>query len=446
MIFWKSALLSIAVLSNTAKAQLPHKVIEMKDSLFHEIQSLAEVIPENRFPHANTRESNVEVHRLLDEFLFLNQESIGSVLHVLKLVDHNMENVIQDCERVLNMCSLESTNVVFNHVTKPLLLKVRDLCELVATNRADEIEISLETIEREAATYRRTLDQTLKDISLVSGHLESDFFQANAQQREDLILGNLQQVNQTLSKEVDQYFTNFSTNWIGKYKNLTMLIPEGLSRDQPEINALYDFMEFLDNETSVLQDDLVEFMDYWSYLVEETLESVTNGTELIVDFLRDYPLEELLSGKTPLNCVALYYSNFEHIILNMLNEFYRCVEYELEMTKAFGQITSVLDPTDKAINFMLDSYITCAKLTGHFGDDFGLADCLEDLGELLDQTREFVEHKTSEIYYHVEDAMIFNGVIMGACVHMKARDTALQIAGKMQSFDNCSKSYKKASV
>ncbi|XP_058818374.1 uncharacterized protein LOC131681554 [Topomyia yanbarensis] len=438
----RDTILGLALLVLAAEAQLSPKVIETKETFLHELHSLQDVIPKDRTVHTNEHQSALEIYRIFDEFLTQNQESIDAVLRVLKLIDHNLENVIQDCVKIFDLDSLDSINVLFVQVTKPLLYEVRDLCELITGKRVDEVEIALEQIERHAADYRQRLDQALKDIASVTGQVGGDHFNDRIQLKETQLLTHLEMLNNTFSTEMDQNFTKYFTKWIGKYKQFTSMIPDSVgydANDQPGIAALFNFLDFLDNETSVLQTELDEFLSYWVDLVDETLDSVTNGSLEVVDFLENYPLENFLNGEASLKCTAEYYQNLEGTILAVLDEFYWCVDYEQEMMKAFLQIGSVLDSTDKAVDFVLDSYITCAKLAGQFGSDLELEECLADLDELLDQTSEFVERKCNEIYYHVEDAMVFSGVIMGACVHMKARDAVFQVGGKLTGFDECSK-------
>lgn len=59
------------------------------------------------------------------------------------------------------------------------------------------------------------------------------------------------------------------------------------------------------------------------------------------------------------------------------------------------------------------------------------------MDELLEQTQEFVEHKTSEIYYHVEDALIFNGVMIEACLGNKLRESVLSFGKQVQQYYSC---------
>ncbi|XP_053691286.1 uncharacterized protein LOC128739809 [Sabethes cyaneus] len=423
----------------TAANQLPPKVIETRETLLHDLHSLQEVIPKDRLVHnAGSTENAAKVQNLFDEFLLQNQDSISAVLRVLKLVDRSAENVIQDCVRIFDLEVLSSANVIFEHVSKPLLFEVRDLCELIAAGRLDTVEVALEKVEREAANYRTKLDQTLQDIALVSSQLAGDHITDRVQFKEETIWTQLQQLNQTFREELDRSFSKYFNVWIGKYKKFAASLPEGFDSDENlGVVALFDFLDLLDNETSVLQDELEEFLDYWVYLVEESLESVTNGSLEVVDFLQDYPLERLLDGETSLKCVSAYYQNLDQTLLTFLDNFYQCVEYDQEMSKAFHQLESILNSTDKAVEFVLDSYITCGKLVEKFNGELDLEECLEDLSELLEQTEEFVERKANEIYYHVEDALVFSEVIMGACVHMRARDAILEVGERLSNFDKC---------
>ncbi|XP_055544803.1 uncharacterized protein LOC129729916 [Wyeomyia smithii] len=437
---FRDTIVGFTLLVLSAASQLPSKAIETKETLLHELHSLQEVIPNGYHVKNSANSENViKVQNLFEEFLQQNQDSISAVLRVLKLVDHDAENVILDCIRIFDLEVLSSANIIFEHVSKPLLFQVRDLCELVAAGRLDTIETVLEKVEREAADYRVRLDETMQDIAFVSSQLSGDHITDKVHSKEELIWTQLERLNQTFRAQLDSTFTNYFTRWIGKYKKFASMLPEGFGSDeQSGIVTLFDFLDFLDNETSVLQDELQDFLDYWVYIVEESLESVTNGSLEVVYFLQDYPIERLLNGETDLKCVTAYYSNLDRTLLNFLDNFYECVEYEQEMSKAFRQLESVLDSTDKAVQFIFDSYITCGKLSEKFKDELALDECLQDLSEPLEQTEEFVERKANEIYYHVEDAMVFSGVIMGACVHMKARDAILEVGEKFGNFDKCS--------
>ncbi|XP_058453575.1 uncharacterized protein LOC131431730 [Malaya genurostris] len=436
----RDIILGITLLALVVKAQLPPKVIETKESLLNELHSLQDVIPPNYAIRSNEHQNAQEINRIFEEFLVQNQESIDAVLRVLKLIDHELENVIQDCIKIFDLDSLDSSNVLFVQVTKPLLYEVKVLCELITDKQIDEVEAALSQVEHHAVDYRQRLDQVMKDMASVSGQLDGDHFKSRIELKTMQISTHLQALNRTFLTEIDQNFTKYMDKWMEKYKKFASMVPNGVEddvNDRAEIVALFDFVDYLNNETSVLQDELAEFLDYWVELVDETLDSVTNGSLEIVDFLENHPLENFITGDASLKCVSSYYQNLDETILLVLDGFFRCVDYEQEMTKAFQQIDSVLDSTNKAVNFLLDSYITCIKLVGQFGGDFELKECLADLEELLDGTSEFVEHKSTEIYYHTEDAMVFTGVIMGACVQLKAREAVSQLGGKMIDFDAC---------
>ncbi|XP_001862178.2 uncharacterized protein LOC6044712 [Culex quinquefasciatus] len=431
-----SHILIVTLILGTALAQLPPKVIKMKESLSKELQSIPEVVSKHRSNHAAQIETNARVHQLFNEFIEQNQHGLDAVLRVLQLIDHDLENVIQDCVRIFDIESLQSSNRIFVNVTKPLLDQVERLCQIVTENRIEELEASLEQVERTARCYREQLDQTLKDIAVILSKLEDSSFSTRIQSKEVQMLDHLSSLNSSLLEPIEQNFTNYFSKWISGYRNFTLSIPEDFSEEQPDVSNLFDFLDFLDNETSILQGELHEFLEFWFSEIEEVVLAISNGTEEVVGFLKVKLLDDLLDGNSELKCAASYLQLIDPAILDMFNGFYQCVEFEEEMTKAFQQVSSVLDSTDKVITFLMRSYLTCAKVVAEF-DEFTLDDCLLGMDELLEQTQEFVEHKTSEIYYHVEDALIFNGVMIEACLGNKLRESVLSFGKQVQQYYSC---------
>ncbi|XP_062556166.1 uncharacterized protein LOC134221012 [Armigeres subalbatus] len=437
MIYWRYAILWCTLCLAPIWANLPPKVLELKDSLMHEMQALQSVIPGH---HPVDHRTDHQVQTIMDEFLALNQNSIDAILRVLVLIDHGLANAIHDCERVAGLPSLESDNAIFEWVTKPLLLKVRDLCGLISSNAIDQVEASLEGVELEASLYRRRLDGTLKDIAIVSGRLESDILEERSRQEEKKASDQLRQVNETLTVELDATFSKYSMKWMELYRNLANVIPEEIvmTLDKyPSVAMVYDFFDFLDNETAVLQSEMHELLDYWIDLVEEAMDGVSNSTIETDGFLREYPLELFLEHKTKLDCVARYFQGYDSRVLYSVNKYYRCVDFSAEMNKAFRRIDTILESADKAIEYIMETYVNCATFIQQFQNDLPLEECLSEIHDLLNQTQAFVEYKSDEIYNHVVDGMMLNEVTINACLYAQVVEVMLRNGEYLEGLESC---------
>ncbi|XP_065082899.1 uncharacterized protein LOC135705218 [Ochlerotatus camptorhynchus] len=419
---------------------LPARVMEMKDTLMHELQTLQDLIPgKHRADHQNDHEVQV----IIDEFLAQNQESIEVVLRVLKLIDHDLENVIHDCERVFDLKTLSSANVIFGSVTKPLLVKVRDLCNLVAENRVDLLEAGLEAVEVEAFTYRGNLDQALQDIAVVSSQLESAVFVERALHGHEYILTSLKQVDQMFAEEISRNISMYSTKWLQLVRDFNAIISDNAVIDldkHPEIATLYDVFDSLDNETTVLQEDMKDLMQLWVDLVEDVLVGLFNITEESDDYIREHALECFLNGEMRLTSVANYYRNLNHIMLHSLDKLYRCVDFEKEMGYAFRWMQPILASTDKAIGYIMKTYMSCAMMTEQVKSDLPFEMCEEEASGMFRKTQEFVESKVIEIYNHVIEAIELNEVTIEACLYAQLIDTFMLNGEYFESFENCSQS------
>ncbi|KXJ75832.1 hypothetical protein RP20_CCG010917 [Aedes albopictus] len=438
MINWRYGVSLCCLFLATSWANLPPQVMELKDSLMHEMQTLQRVIPGH---HPVDHRTDHQVQSVMDEFLALNQNSIDAILRVLMLIDHDLSNAIHDCERVADLPSLDSGNVIFDWVTKPLLMRVRELCGLISSNAVEQVENSLEAVQIEASFYRQRLDASLKNIAIVSSRLESDIFEERSRLEGKNILYVLERVNTTLMAELDETFTKYLSKWTELYRKLTEVVPEQVVMtldEYPTVAMVYDFFDFLDNETTVLHGEMHELMDYWMELVEEALEGVTNSTIETDGFLREYPLEMFLNGKTNFDCVARYFQGFDERVLYSVKNYYRCIDYADEMSKAFRRIDSVLDSADKAIGFIMETYINCATFMQTFEDNLPLEECLMEMQDLLNQTQEFIVDKSIEIYNYVIDGMSLNQVTIGACLYAQVVEVMLRNEEHLEAVESCS--------
>ncbi|XP_001655572.2 uncharacterized protein LOC5575189 [Aedes aegypti] len=438
MINWKFTISICPLFWAASWANLPPKVMELKDSLMHEMQTLQHVIPGN---HPVDHRTDHQVQDVMDEFLALNQNSIEAILRVLMLIDHDLTNAIHDCERVADLRSLDSTNMIFEWVAKPLLLRVRELCGLISSNAVEQVEESLEAVQLEASVYRRKLDDTLKGIAIVSVGLKSDVFEERSKQISGSILGQLKRVNETVTAELDGTFTKYFTKWAELYRKLTEMIPERVVMaldEYPTVAMVYDFFDFLDNETTVLHGEMHELMDYWVELVKEAAEGVTNSTVETDGFLREYPLELFLNRKARFDCVARYFHGFNERVLYSVDRYYGCVDFAAEMNKAFRRVDTVLDSVDKAIEFITETYINCATFAEKFEDNVPVEECLMEMHDLLNQTKIIIEDQSIDIYNYVIDGMSLNQVAIGACLYAQVVEVMLRNEGHLDGVESCS--------
>ncbi|XP_041765992.1 uncharacterized protein LOC121590402, partial [Anopheles merus] len=191
------------------------KVIALQQVLSSELQTLERNALLTGPLHAESSSDGSAISRLrrtFHEFERQNQESITAILRVLALIDHTLENTIQDCEKVFQLPSLYSENVLFRDVTRPLLLLffffvktgflfcfkikpsrsptfyprgltlqgheapllllVEQLCQQITLEDFAQIESSLEAVEQAATHYRSRLDETKHSMQVVLDELD----------------------------------------------------------------------------------------------------------------------------------------------------------------------------------------------------------------------------------------------------------------------------------
>ncbi|XP_055610257.1 uncharacterized protein LOC129757155 [Uranotaenia lowii] len=439
-VFLCLTVLSVAV-THLQASQLPPKVVEARDGLKNELHSMAQMLP-NGIEGLKIADHHLsdDLHGVFEDFLTQNRASIDTVLQILQLVDHEIGNVIPGCQELwsLQEAVTSNGNLVYEQVTKPLVNSVSQLCQAVSESRLIDVEQLMERVEQAADHYRVAIDRVLQEIQIVSSELDQDRITAHISLNMDKVRSRLNEINGTLLRDMDRNFTSFIAGWIRKQKEFTSLLPE-FATDWEEVEQVSAFMRSLDNETGVLQDELEEFIEDWIEILDLVLESVHNVSIQVRQLFLDEPLEDFLDGSTDLTCVAESIKFVDKYSFSLVDDFFRCVDFEDDMMRSYRQITSMLTSTDKAVSFIFESYKKCASMEQMFPDS--LVACIDELGHFLNETENFVQLKANEIYFHVEDAMIFNEVTIEACLQMEVRKAVLEIADRTLRYNECKTRY-----
>ncbi|ETN60276.1 hypothetical protein AND_008107 [Anopheles darlingi] len=442
------AIVLLSCCSIRSNATISPQVIATQQALYRELQLLEQSplhseqsLPSDGKPQQQTRE---ELRSVFREFERQNQESLTTILQVLALVDHTLENTIKDCAKIFDLSSLERNNVIFRQVTRPLLVQVEQLCQLLASEQLDQLETTMERVEREATIYRKRLDQTQQHMRYVKGWLD-DREPAGAsllEQRVAELYSRWLQANTTVHREV-RIAIDLAIGKLRHAINESHGAGNFNGEEDPDFRPIIDnFALRFENETSELAVDLLEVFDEWLNQTEELIDVVSAELMSILDRIVEIPVKALLRGETTLGCLAEYagYGSVNSVRIEVEN-IYECLSDEGDMLSSLAVTKRLLELTGREVQVLLQGLAHCtARRSPSEMDEFVmslLANCSDAASIILEGAGEFVASKMNEIYYHFEDMMNFSELKMEACLYGKARELILDVFSVNQHYQHC---------
>ncbi|XP_053660415.1 uncharacterized protein LOC128709444 [Anopheles marshallii] len=237
------------------------------------------------------------------EFERQNQESITAILRVLALVDHTLENTIQDCEKVFHLPSLDSENVLFRDVSRPLLLRVELLCQHVASGDLSEVEATMVAVEQEANSYRQRLDETKRYMQIVLHEVSNIEETSTISSKIDKIFDEIEPLNSTFRESIMAATGNLLPRQQAVCDEILEVFRDTI--DEADVfEVITDFAMFLSNETELLVEDLTEQLDEWVFQTSNMINAFEEGLKNITFELIDSPIESFLQNESSLKCLA----------------------------------------------------------------------------------------------------------------------------------------------
>uniref|UniRef100_A0A182QNQ0 Protein TsetseEP domain-containing protein n=1 Tax=Anopheles farauti TaxID=69004 RepID=A0A182QNQ0_9DIPT len=422
-----------------ASTKISPKVIALQRLLYSELQHLERSAFVTAPNHTPADESVLsQLGTVFHEFERQNQESISAILRVLALVDHTLENTIQDCEKVFHLPSLESENILFRAVTKPLLMDVEKLCRQITSADVDALEATMEAVEREANGYRERLEQTKQNMAIVMNEL--NLFMDNSVQNKMLNLHDtIEAANATIYGAIKAATKSFSD----RQRTISDAILQSRVTEESEdlFEAVSSFMLFLANETRLLELDLTEQLDDWLNQTQTMIGVVAD--ELMPLNLMEAPIGLFLRGESSLACLADF-KNPKAIqeMSQGLDGVFQCFNITTDTERPFRMAIDLLGLADGDVASTLEGIFNCHESTlrdGYNAADLGdIQSCVQTSKPILEALQEFVESKMDEISFHVDISTYFNELKIETCVYYKAREMMLGVSRINQLYRKCS--------
>uniref|UniRef100_A0A182VYB0 Cytochrome P450 n=1 Tax=Anopheles minimus TaxID=112268 RepID=A0A182VYB0_9DIPT len=422
-------------------AKISPKVISLQQVLYSELQTLEKSALVTHPTYTTPNEGVLyRLRSVFHEFERQNQESITAILRVLALVDHTLENTIQDCEKVFHLPSLDSENVLFRDVTRPLLLHVEALCQQIASKDLDEIEATMVTVEQEANSYRIRLDETKRNMQIVLQEVDNGVESFSIRSKVDELFNEIELINSTIHRSIVASVENLRTRQQSICDEILQI--QGTNDDANMAVAIESFMEFLDNETELLVEDLAEQLDDWFNQTANMINAVEEEMREIPRDLMESPVESFLQNESSLKCLAEYSTrkaveNMRQGLESILHCFIIANDTERPFEMAYNQLTQ----TDGDIQQTLQDILHCHQSTvrdDYNVDDFGnMASCFEMTKPILEALQDFVDSKMDEIFFHVDISMYYNELKMETCVYYKAREMMLSLSSINHQYQKC---------
>uniref|UniRef100_A0A182NMT4 Cytochrome P450 n=1 Tax=Anopheles dirus TaxID=7168 RepID=A0A182NMT4_9DIPT len=425
-----------------ASTNISPKVISLQQLLYKELQNLERSAFLTNATHTLTDESVFsQLGRVFHEFERQNQESVTAILRVLALVDHTLENTIEDCEKVFHLPSLESENILFRAVTRPLLIHVEMLCRQIASKDVNTLESAMEAVEREANIYRERLEETKQNMAIVLKDLDLKITDNSIQNKMNRLYDQIELVNSSIYGAIEAAAKSFVT----QQRSISDAILQ--SRISEESEALFvvvsNFMLFLENETTLLAQDLTEQLNDWLNQTEAMIGMVIEEVKNVPLNLMETPTELFLRGESSLKCLAGFKNHKAmHEMWHGLGEMFQCFNISGDTERPFQMATHLLGSAAGDIAQTLQGIANCHKSTLHDdynADDYGeIMSCLETSKSILEALQEFVESKLDEISFHIDISTYFNELKMETCVYYKAREMMLAVSRINHLYRKCS--------
>ncbi|XP_053671549.1 uncharacterized protein LOC128721779 [Anopheles nili] len=358
------------------------------------------------------------LRRVFHEFERQNQDSITAILRVLALIDQTLENTIQDCEKVFHLPSLESENVLFREVTRPLLLRVEKLCQQISSKDIASIEATMEEVEMEANVYQRLLGETMSDMRSLQHELDiADRWSLDISvpAKIDALFDQMALVNSTICTEITAAFGSF----VDHQRSLGETIGQNMRPEDNDelILAVSNYVTFLQNETTLLVQDIIEDLDDWFNETDVFLNLVAAEAANLPHKLLESPIEEFLLGESSLRCLAEF-SN--HVTVQRMSQelasILRCFNVSSDTKKPFDMALHLLSQLDSDIQLTLRGILTCQQSASFEGldiDDYrNIMSCSEVTQSVLEAMENLIDAKLEEIVMHIDASMYFNELQM----------------------------------
>ncbi|XP_052890662.1 uncharacterized protein LOC128298894 [Anopheles moucheti] len=424
------------------QAKISPRVISLQQVMFSELQTLEKSAFITHPSHATSNENVLSrLRSVFHEFELQNQESITAILRVLALVDHTLENTIQDCEKVFHLPSLDSENVLFRVVSRPLLLRVESLCQHVASGDLNAIELTMMAVEKEANSYRQRLDETKRYMQIVLHEVSNIEETFTISSKVDKIFGEIEQLNTTFRESI----MTATGNLLSRQQAISDEILEGFRDTVDEVGVfevITDFAMFLSNETELLLEELTEQLDDWVFQTSNMINAFEEGLKNITFELMDSPIESFLRAESPLKCLAGfgYHKAMQKMTQgaeSMLQCFSSANDPKRPLEMAYHQLSEMAND----VQLTLQDIVHCQQST--LRDDYDtkifedMASCFEMAEITFEAMEKFVESKMDEIVLHVDNSMYYNVFQMATCFYYRARKTMFAFASINHQYQSC---------
>ncbi|XP_035776113.1 uncharacterized protein LOC118458070 isoform X1 [Anopheles albimanus] len=443
------AIVLLSCCSIRSNANISPQVIATQQALYGELQLLEQSplhselqLPSDENPR---QQSSEELRFVFQEFERQNQESLTSILQVLALVDQTLENtVLDDCAKIFDLSSLDRNNAIFRQVTWPLLVQVEQLCQLLASEQLDQLETTMERVEREATIYRKRLDETQKHMRAVRGWLDGrePAGPRRLEDRVDELYSRWLEANTTVHREVPIVIDHIIGTLSSAIEESHGGINNNVEEDPTFRSIIDNFALRFENETNELAAGLLQLLDEWLDQTEELIDVVSGELIRIVDRIVEIPVTAFLRGETTLDCLAEQpgCDSVNSMRIEVEN-IYDCFSGEGDVLSSLAIAKSLLELTEREVRVLLQGLAHCtARRSPPEMDAFVtsvLANCSDAASTILEGAGEFVTSKMNEIYNHFEDMMNFSELKMEACLYGKARELVLNICSINQHYQQC---------
>uniref|UniRef100_A0A182TAN6 Protein TsetseEP domain-containing protein n=1 Tax=Anopheles maculatus TaxID=74869 RepID=A0A182TAN6_9DIPT len=422
-------------------AEISPKVISLQQVLSAELQKLEKSAFVTNPHHTTPQESaSSRLRTVFHEFEHQNQESISAILRVLALIDHTLENTIQDCEKVFHLPSHESENVLFREVTLPLLRHVETLCQRIAEQDLSAIESSMEVVEQEASHYRIRLEETKQHMQTVLDELNSNLNTFSLSSKVDSLYEEIELMNRTICESTMGAIGRFLARQ--QYTADSFVQLEASNSDTRMEENVLNFMIFLQNETQLLAEDLGEQLDSWFNQTAAMISVVAEEAQYIPYDLMESPIDSFLRKESSLKCLAEF-SNQKAVekMKQGLDSILQCFSITGNTELPFLMANNLLNETGDDIYRILEDILHCYQSTerdGYDADDYGeIANCFEMSNSILEAMEDYIDSRLDEIFYHVQLAMHLNEIKMETCVYYRSREMMLAVSLVNHRYRKC---------
>ncbi|XP_053668454.1 uncharacterized protein LOC128718863 [Anopheles marshallii] len=424
------------------EGKLSPRVISLQQVMFSELQTIEKSAFITHPLHATSNANALSrLRSVFHEFERQNQESITAILRVLALVDHTLENTIQDCEKVFHLPSLDSENVLFRDVSRPLLLRVELLCQHVASGDLSEVEATMVAVEQEANSYRQRLDETKRYMQIVLHEVSNIEETSTISSKIDKIFDEIEPLNSTFRESIMAATGNLLPRQQAVCDEILEVFRDTI--DEADVfEVITDFAMFLSNETELLVEDLTEQLDEWVFQTSNMINAFEEGLKNITFELIDSPIESFLQNESSLKCLAeLGNHKAMHKMTQTAESMLQCFSIANDPKRPLEMVYHQLGEMADEVQLTLQDIVHCHQST--LRDDYDakifedMASCFEMTQLTLEAMETFVESKMDGILLNVDTTMYYNVLKMATCFYYRARETMFAFASINHQYQTC---------